>query len=256
MTTTYSVSRDTIITSALRKLQVIELGVTPDSTTLANAGTVLNYMIKAWQTQGIKLWTVQNYIVPLTASTNSYTVGSLLANTAPSLTITTPNQPVSLTQTNDKPLKVIQAWMRNVSVTPNIDTPLQILSRQEYNILGSKGSSGMVNSVWYEPNTTWGTVYTYLTPDSATATNYQLYLVGQRPLADILLGTDVPDFPNEWLQALVWGLADELAIEYGTHINQRQEISAKAKKFRDELEGWDTDTTSTFFTPDLRMQGR
>src|SRR5512138_3622817 len=114
MTTSYSVSRDTIITTALRKLQVIELGVTPDSTTLANSAQALNIMIKAWQTQGIKLWTIQNYIIPLVAATNAYTIAT------------------------DRPLKIIQAWMRNISVTPNIDTPLQILSRQEYNVLGSK----------------------------------------------------------------------------------------------------------------------
>lgn len=236
MSTNYSITRDMIVSSALRKLQVIELGITPDASTLSNAAQALNVVIKSWQTQGIKLWTVENYVIPLTATKNAYVIS--------------PSGP-DLVQ--DKPLKVIQAWMRNIGVTPNIDTPLLPISRQEYNVLGSKNSSGMVNSYWYEPGTISGTVTVFLTPDTSTATNYQLYLVGQRPLNDILLSTDIPDFPNEWMQALVWGLADELAIEYGVNTNVRNEISMKANKYRTELEGWDVENASTYFTPDMRM---
>jgi hypothetical protein len=235
MTTTYSVSRDTIITTALRKLQVIELGVTPDTDTLTNAAQSLNIMIKAWQSQGIKLWTIDEYVLPLVANQTAY----IISPTGPDLV-------------GNKPLKVIQAWIRNTQVTPNIDTPLQILSKQEYNILGSKQSTGTTNSIFYDPRVTTGILYVYLTPDANTAINYQLHFVAQRPMTDINTGTDVPDFPTEWQQALIWGLADELAIEYGCHINQRQEIAVKADKYRRELEDWDVEYVSTMFTPDQR----
>jgi hypothetical protein len=238
MTSTYSITRDQVIIAALRKLQVIELGSTPDSATVTNAAQALNIMIKAWMTQGIKLWTVQEYIIPLTAAKTSYTIGSSGADIIA-----------------DKPLKLIQAWMRNVSVTPNIDTPLQVISKQEYNILSSKFSSGMINSVFYDPKLTAGTLYTYLTPDTATATNYDLYFVGQRPIYDILLSTDIPDFPNEWMQALVWGLADELSIEYGCPTSQRQEITLKAERYKGDLVDWDVEPNSTFFQMDSRSTG-
>lgn len=324
MTTSYSVSRDTIISASLRKLQVLELGSTPDASTIANAAQSLNIMIKSWQMQGIKLWTIQNYIIPLTSTVSAYTIGNVqivtgtvtISNASPGVITYTnnglmPNTPIvftttgalptgitagttyyvltnldantftisatvagaaintssagsgvhtatittpkTVTQINNKPLKVIQAWMRNTSVTPNVDTPLLLLSRQEYNMLGSKASTGMVNSVWYDPNTTYGTATTYLTPDASTATNYQLYLVGQRPIGDILNSTDIPDFPNEWMQALVWGLADELAIEYGCLVNQRQEIAMKAIKYRTDMEDADVETSSTTFSPDIRF---
>lgn len=327
MSTTYSISRDSIISAALRKLQVLELGVTPDADSVTNAAQVLNYMIKAWQSNGIKLWTIQNYTIPLVASQNSYSIGTTriksgtctITNASPGVvtyagngsipgtpvvftttgalptgltagttyyvktnvtadtftvaatvggtaintssagsgthtcTITTPT---SLDKTADKPLKVIQAWIRNTASTPNIDIPVQLLSRQEYNILGSKASTGQINSVFYDPRTTYGTVYTYLTPDSTVAANYQLYLVVQVPLADVLLSTDIPEFPNEWLQALIWGLADELAIEYGVPLNARQEIGIKAHTYRQGLEDWDVETSSSFFTPDQRSFSR
>ena len=238
MTTAYHITRDSVISSSLRKLQVLELGSTPDADTVTNAANALNIMIKAWQSQGIKLWTIDEITVPLVASQTTYVLG--------------PGSTTGLA--TDKPLKVIQAWMRNTSVTPNIDIPTMPLSKQEYNILGSKSTTGMVNSYFYDPRLTSGNLSLFLTPDSNTATNYQLHLVVQRPMTDISAAGDYPDFPTEWQQALIWGLADELAIEYGCHVNQRNEISMKAMKYRDELEGWDTETSSTFFTPDQRRR--
>ena len=236
MTTAYRIDRNTIIKKALSKLQVVELGVTPDADTITSLAESLNLMIKAWQSNGIKLWTIDEYTVPLVASQKLYTIG-----------------PSGCDVTDDKPLKLIQAWLRNTQVTPNIDIPLQILSRNEYNILGSKSSTGLVNSVWYDPRVTTGELHVYLTPDSTVATNYTLYFVGQRPMTDIDASTDIPDFPSEWTQALIWGLADEVALEYGCHINVRQEIGMKADKYRTELEDWDVETSSTMFTPDQRM---
>ncbi len=239
MSTSYSISRDTIISAALRKLQVLELGVTPDSNTITNAAQALNIMIKAWQTQGIKLWTVVEDTLTLVAGQTSYVIG--------------PSGPGLVA---DKPLKVIQAWARNTTVTPQLDIPLLPLSKQEYNTLSSKFTQGMINSFFYDPSTTSGTMYFFLTPDANTASTYQIHFVAQRPLLDVSLSTDIPDFPNEWMQALVWGLADELAVEYGCHINLRQEVAMKAEKYRKMMEDWDIEAPSTFFSPDMRMQYR
>ena len=237
LVTTYSITRDQIISSALRKLGALELGDTPDANTVTNAALILNLMIKHWQTDGIKLWTTTEYTVPLTASKTSYTIGP----TGTSSDITA-----------DRPMKLIQGWLRNTSVTPNIDTPLQILSKQEYNILGSKFSTGTANSVYLFPLQTTSTVYFFLTPDTATATNYVARLIARRPLGDISASGDMPDFPNEWMNALVWGLADQLALEYSSPLNHRAEIQAKATLYKDQLNDWDVEAESTFFIPDAR----
>lgn len=235
-TTTYSVTRDQIIISALRKLQVLDLGDTPDPDTINNSSIVLNLMIKQWQTDGIKLWTTQEYTLPLVASQTSYTIG-----------------PSASYDLNDhKPLKLVQAFLRNTSVTPNVDTPTWILSKQEYNLLGSKASTGMGNSVYLFPNIAYSTVYFFLTPDATTAANYEAHLIARRPLGDILKATDTPDFPIEWMQALIWGLADQMALEYSVPLNHRVEIANKAMQFKNDLEGWDVEAESTFFVPDPR----
>ena len=239
MTTTYSINRDQIISLALRKLGVLELGDTPDPATIANASISLNMMIKQWSTEGIKLWTTDEYTLPLVASQTSYTIGPSGANL-----------------TADRPLKLIQAWLRNTSVTPNVDTPLTILSKQEYNWLGSKATTGQANSIYLFPTTTYSTLYVYLTPTSTVATNYSLRFVARSLISDLTNPGDTPDFPSEWMQSLVWGLADQLAIEYSVPANHRIEIATKALLYKTQMEDWDVEAESTFFIPDMRMGAR
>lgn len=244
MSSNYTITRDQVILGALRKLGAIEPqdnATTIDSNLITNSAVTLNLMIKQWMTDGIKLWTIQEYVLPLVANKTTYTVGP----TGPDLIA-------------DKPLQLIPGqgltFLRNNSVSPVIDTPMQILSKQEYNTLGSKFSTGIANSVYLEVGKSSSVMYVYLTPDATTAANYSLHFTAQRPINDITSSTDVPDFPSEWMNALVWGLADELAIEYEVPGNHRQEIAMKAEKYRIKLENWDIEHVSTFFTPDIRMR--
>ena len=236
---TYVVTRDQIILSALRKLTVVEpsdTASTIDASVVTNCAQALNLMIKQWMSEGIKLWTVQVYTLTLVASQTSYTIG-----------------PAGPDLVADKPLRLIQCVLRNNSVTPYIDIPMQVISKNEYMLLGSKFSTGFVNSVYLNPGLTSSVVQVFLTPDTNTATNYTLLMTVQRPLYDISSASDTPDFPNEWLNALVWGLADELAIEYGLPVNHRQELMLKAEKYRNQLMDWDVEYESTFFQPNSRM---
>jgi hypothetical protein len=152
----------------------------------------------------------------------------------------------------DKPLKVIQGFYRNIQSTPYIDTPVMLVSKQEYNVLGSKFSTGTANTIFYDPRKLNGLLYVYLTPDSNAQTNLQLHIVAQMPLNDISLATDIPDFPNEWMNCLVWNLADQLALEYGVPMNARQEIATRALAYKTQLSDWDVEASSTFFQPDFR----
>jgi hypothetical protein len=192
-------------------------------------------MVKQWMTEGIKLWTVTEYTLTLVASQTEYIIGP----TGPGLIA-------------DRPLRLIQGVIRNIAVTPYIDTPLQILSKQEYMTLGSKFSTGVANSVYLNPGPTSASVKLFLTPDTATATNYQIILTCQRPIYDISTASSVPDFPNEWMNCLVWNLADQLSLEYGVPMNTRQEIALRALNYKDKMVDWDVEPGSTFFSPDFR----
>jgi len=240
MSTTYSITRDQIILSALRKCGAVEpadTASTIDPNIVTNCAQALNLMVKQWMTEGIKLWTVGELSFPLVVNQTSYTIG-----------------PSGQNVTSSRPLRLLQAWLRNTAVTPYIDIPLMIISRQDYNVLGSKFSTGIANSIWLNPGQTTSTVKMFLTPDSTVATNYTVYMVVQFPIDDLNAASDIPEFPNEWMQALVWGLADQLSLEYGLPVNQRQEILMKAEKYRELLVDWDVENESVYFTPDMRAQ--
>jgi len=245
MSSNYSINRDQIISLALRKLGTLEVGSTPDAETIANANMSLNLLVKQLNTDGLKLWKTSELIIPLFANQTSYTLGGagcdLMYDTlAPTVAIT------------DRPLKIIQGFYRNVTSTPVIDTPVMIVSKQEYNVLGSKFSTGTANTIFYDSKKTSGILYVYLTPDTNSQTNLQLHIVAQMPLNDMTLATDIPDFPNEWMNCLVWNLADQLALEYGVPMNARQEIATRAAAYRVQLDDWNVEASSTFFQPDFR----
>jgi hypothetical protein len=242
MSSTYTVTRDQIITLALRKLCVLEIGSTPDADTVANASMSLNLFVKQMSTEGLKMWKNSELIIPLTSGQTSYVLGGststlMYDSLAPTTAIT------------DKPLKVIQAWYRTTTVTPVVDTPVLLISKQEYNILGSKFSTGTANSLYYSVKALNGILYVYLTPDAYSQANLSLHLIAQMPLNDISLSTDIPDFPNEWMNCLVWNLADQMALEYGVPMNHRQEIMQRALLYKSELNNWDVEASSTFFQP-------
>ena len=119
-------------------------------------------------------------------------------------------------------------------------------------MLGSKFSTGTSNSFFYDVKALNGILYVYLTPDAITASNLQLHLVAQMPLNDVNMSTDIPDFTNEWMNTLVWNLADQLAIEYGVPMNYRQEISQRALMYRSQLTDWDVEAGSSYFQPNYQ----
>lgn len=111
-TTTFTVTRDQIIESALRSLAVLEEGAQPSATTIENSSFSLNLILKKWQSEGIKLWTVVEYVLPLVNSKNSYTIG--------------PSAAYDLNA--DKPLRVIQAFLRNQTSPTNGVGQISLLS--------------------------------------------------------------------------------------------------------------------------------
>jgi hypothetical protein len=111
-TTTFTVTRDQIIEAALRSLAVLEEGAQPSATTIENSSFSLNLILKKWQSEGIKLWTVVEYTIPLVNSQTAYTIG--------------PSATYDLNA--DKPLRVIQAFLRNMTSPTNGVAEISLLS--------------------------------------------------------------------------------------------------------------------------------
>jgi hypothetical protein len=237
--TNYTVTRDDVIKRALRIIGAIGQGETPSTDAVTEAAVALNQLVKEWNADGMQLWRqATSSAITMVASTTSYAIG------------------VSAAVNQQAPLKVLQAYLRNT--TTNIDTPLVLLTKQEYDMLSPKSQTGRPSQLYYNPpgvvdTEMVGTIYLFNTPDSDTATNYALYVVGNYSLRDFDGATDTADFPSFYYNALVWGLADQLSYEYGVPFAQQAMITKKAEVHKDKALGFDREEGSIYLQPDWQM---
>ena len=237
MSATFTVTQNDVITLAARRLGILELGGTLDSATQAEGVMLLNLLLKQLATNGLKLWTITDYVLPLTTNKKDYTIG-----------------PSALYDLNAaKPLKVVQARMTNTTNPVPTDVNMQLLSRNEYNLLGSKTAPGMINAIFFEVKDTYGIVHTFLDPSQIIVDQWDLTLTVQTTIEDALTSSAPISFPIEWHNYLVWKLADEWSIQWGCPANLRAEITQKAMFYEEQLNGWDVENTSTYFQVDQRL---
>lgn len=229
--TNFATSRDSLISGALRIAGAIAQGETPSATLVSETAEALNMIVKAKQADGMPLWAMKKYSVTLTA-TGDYTIG------------------VGATVNTPKPLKIIQAYLRFTS--SSLDVPVRIITRQEYELLGNKSSTGYPVELFYEPLNTTGVMHLYPVPDATVASQCTLSIIYQRPFEDFDASTDEPDFPQEYYHALKLVLADVIAPEHGLSIQERQDLSRRAQQAWQEALGFGTEEGSMFFQADIR----
>lgn len=226
-TTTYNITRDQLIAGALRLIGGISQGGTPTSAQVTEAAEALNLMVKAWEADGMPLWGLTEYQMTLTAGVSTYQLG------------------IGKTIAIAKPLKVLQAWNRNTS--SSVDIPMKVLTKQEYNALGNKTSSGNPVQFYYNPLLSYGELHVFPVPSATDASGNTINLVYQRPFEDFVATGDNPDFPQEWMEALKYGLAVRLAPEYGLPVQERQILSQEAKSIKDLALSFGVEEGSVYF---------
>lgn len=218
--TNFSTSRNELINGALRIAGAIEQGGTPTAAQVTEASEALNMMAKAWQVDGLPLWTTKEYSLSLVAGTSSYT---------PTV----------------KMMRVIQAYNRNTS--SNVDIPMTIITRDEYNRLGNKSTTGNPIQLLHIPNRTDSTIKVYPTPDSTFAASNTITIVYQKQYDDFDASSDEPEFPAEWFEALKFNLAHRLSAEYGMNIYDRKQLLTEANLIKNEAMSGGTEEGSIFF---------
>lgn len=228
--TTFNLNKGEIISGALRLVGGISLGEPPTTDQTNEASDALNAMVKSMMGLGMPLWAVKNYTMTMTANTASYNIGV-------GQTINTP-----------KPLKIYQAYISRTA--SNQDTPVQLISRQEYFQLGNKTSTGTPVQLFYQPYNNYGTLYIYPVPDAYTAANMTLKLIYQRPFEDFVASSDEPDFPQEWVEVLKYGLAVRLAPEYGLDIPSRKELKQEYNQLLNLAQSFNQEEVSLYMQPD------
>jgi hypothetical protein len=243
-TAAFTITRDGMISAALKRLRVLQEGVAANANQLSDASDALNMMLKSWATKGLKLWCYQQVIVPMQAGKQNYTIGPSGADVIAT-----------------RPLRVLLDgnFIRQVLNGVNYDTPLRLISRSEYMQFGVKSSTGVPNSIYYHPgidaaggttspSTGYGTLYVFVTAVDATRT---IYLNAQRPIYDMSAAGDEFDLPAEWFLAIQYGLMAIIADDYDVDENRIIRITQLADRYLSEAVGWSTEEASTTFSPDL-----
>ena len=217
-----------IISDAYFDAGLMQEGQSPNSEQIVMGMRKLEDIINLWQTQGLKLWLLQDLPVSLIAGQGTYTFGPLGT--------------VSMT----KPLRVIEAYYADAN---QIRRPLIPMSWNEYTRLSQVNQQGQLNSYFVNKQQTVLSVFFWLIPDAVAATG-QAHLVIQNQVTNFINIQETMNFPIEWRIALRWGLADELATGQPQAIMDR--CQQRALAYRTMLEDWDVEDASTRFAPDNR----
>lgn len=147
-----------------------------------------------------------------------------------------------------RPLKIISA--RRFNLLSLIDVPLDEIDRVEYQEMPNKTSTGAVNSFFYDRR---GGVNSngliYLWPAPATSDEI-IKMTVARPIQDFTVAGDSADLPQEWIRAIEWGLADELADEYDVPDPKRTRIERRAAQYLAEANWWERELISFELVPD------
>lgn len=227
--TIIEMNRDSLCAAALRKIGAIALDQTPSATEVTNASEALNNLVAEYQTLGMPLWARKNSVVTMVAGTSSYTIG------------------VGQTVNIPFPLKILQAW--TVASAGGSIQEIWPNAIDVFNRLPTANASGIPSQYNYQPFINYGTLRLWPSPDTTTVANRVLHISYMYPFEGFTSSSDTPYFPREWNNALVYGLTDLLAPEYGVPLNDRGMFKKEAKDHLEIALDFGMENASITFAP-------
>lgn len=199
-------SRDKILQRAFRICGNLALGEPMTAEKLDQGNQILNDMVKSWQAHHVFLWSEYTTTLTLVASTQNYALA-----------------------TDPLVFNIDKAFYR---LNSN-DTPIEVTSYRKFQDIPNKsetGSQPLVIAMYYDRSTNTNKAAVWPVPNADAAAGTILY-TGLCRLKDFDSATATGDFSPAWTNALVYGVADDLADELGLRPSERQIISGKAAKY-------------------------
>lgn len=229
------ITRDQLVSSALRKCGALGDAETATSAQLAVGATALNALIKAFSTDGMQLWKLETVVEPFSSFINTTPVSVGVGQTI---------------VTSKAPLKLLNAYRQLAA--DETKTPLDIYTRAEWLDITTPTSEGAPLAVYFQPLKSTGTLAIWPLPDTTWQADGQLLLDFHVAITETTTGTDILDFPDHWEQTIIYSLAQRLAPEYGVPIAERQLLTQDSERFRNEALSFSNEEGSIFMQPSRR----
>jgi len=216
-------TRNDIVEMALRKIGMLAEGESPSGKKLDNAVQNLNMLTKTLQAKNLFLW---NLTEPTAAPT-------MVATTA------------SYSITDHDVIGVHAAWLRTAAGDDS--HRLTVRPYDWWLAQNQKASAGTPTDIVLSYNVTTPTIILHPVPDAGAVANFTLYTVLVKKLRDWDNANDT-NFPNWWVEALVWMLASALAPEYGIDVARQNALAARAQ------EALGSAKMDNFYRPDMSFE--
>lgn len=142
------------------------------------------------------------------------------------------------TNSAPRPLKVVSARRLN----SGNEIQMFEMSREEYFSYANKTATGTPTQYFYDPQQGAGKIYLWPTPSTVDDVIRYTYL---DELEIINANTDTSNFPQEWMEYLVYNLAIRIASMYGVQVDNS--VLAVAAQTKRDLELFDQDEGSIYF---------
>jgi len=226
----FTMNRDALITRALRKIGAVPAGVAPTADEITDASLELNLILKAWQADGMQLWTVTQASVTPVQGQEVYTMG-----TGGDINVARPED-------------ILEVYRRLTADT--LDVPLRRKARADFFRLPNKAQEGTPTHYYFDPQLALDNLYIWNTADATFAADYTLEVLYQRPFDDMDATADTLSFPQSWELAVTLALTHNLSMEYGKPASEQQRWEKQAEKEKNRQLDWDTEHAGIFFGVD------
>lgn len=200
----WTLTRDDIIKSALRKIGVLGIGETPETEMLTNGALALNGVLKEWSGIHSAPWRTNTLAIATTANQSYVTLGGTTYTIA-----------------------ILSATIATVSNRSDA-VPIEIIdasSMQERLIDTTDSGKPTQGAIYYG-----GTYITQLNLNPIPDKIYYMDLELLRLFQDFGAGSDTMQMSSAWGNALIYATAAELSHEYSCPMNERQAMRAEAER--------------------------
>lgn len=143
-----------------------------------------------------------------------------------------------------RPLRILHASLRDPQ---NQDIEVDIIPLKTYLSYTDKATDGLPLQAAYNPTLDNGTLYVWGTGKQQ---GYKYIILYSKTFDDTDNATDTLEFPQEWLEAITYGLAARLSDIFKLPLNERGYLWNRAANMKAELNGFDRENTSIFIQPD------